>query len=90
VQVVEKIIVIVVNHSQQHRKKGVGHLILQSRHILGPQTFTKRMTRCSRCFFEDMVFNICIRYFTKNNYMDKKIKFKERQEWEKACIENEM
>jgi hypothetical protein len=22
--------------------------------------------------------------------MDKKIKFKERQEWEKACIENEM
>jgi hypothetical protein len=41
-------------------------------------------------FLEDMVFYICISYFTKNNYMNKKIKFKERQEWEKACIENGM
>jgi hypothetical protein len=55
VQVLEKIIVIDVNHSQ-HGKKGVGHLSLQSRHILGPQTFTKRMMRCSRCFLRIWCF----------------------------------
>jgi hypothetical protein len=56
VQVVEKIIVGDVNHSQQHGKKGVGHLFLQSLHILGPQTFTKRMMKCSRCFLRIWCF----------------------------------
>ncbi len=51
-----KIIVVDVNHSQQHGKKGVGRLILQSPHILGPQTFTKRMMRCSRCFLRIWCF----------------------------------
>jgi hypothetical protein len=55
-QVVEKLIVVDVNHSQQHGKKGVGYLILQLPHILGPQTFTKRMMRCSRCFLRICCF----------------------------------
>jgi hypothetical protein len=45
-----------VNHSQQHGKKKVGCLILQSPHILGPQTFTKRMMRCSRCYLKIWCF----------------------------------
>ncbi len=36
VQVIEKIIVVDINHSQQHGKKRVGRSILQSPHILGP------------------------------------------------------
>jgi hypothetical protein len=56
VQVVEKIIMVDVNHSQQHGKKKVGRLVLQSPHILGPQTFTKRMMRCSRCFLRIWCF----------------------------------
>jgi hypothetical protein len=56
VQVVEKLIAVDVNHSQQHGKKRVGYLILQLPNILGPQTFTKRMMRCSRCFLRICFF----------------------------------
>jgi hypothetical protein len=54
----------------------VGYLILQLPHILGPQTFTKRMMRCNKCFLRICCFTFVEVALHKIITLTKKINLK--------------